>query len=81
MFPVRLLLQDSFRSDLRIQHVTAPLLMVHGTADDVVPLRFGEKLFALANAPKDFMRVEGAGHLAMGQRIPEVLAWIDGTMH
>ena len=77
MFPVRLLLLDTFRSDLRIPHVTAPVMIVHGAADAVIPIRFGERLFALANAPKDFIRVEGAGHLAMGQRIPEVLAWID----
>jgi fermentation-respiration switch protein FrsA (DUF1100 family) len=77
MFPVRALITDSFRSDERIGRVTAPLLIVHGTRDDVIPIRFAEKLFALAKVPKDFLRVEGAGHLALGQRIPEVLAWID----
>ena len=44
--------------------VTAPTLIVHGTSDLVTPIRFGEKLFALANPPKAFWRVEGAGHLA-----------------
>jgi uncharacterized protein len=77
MFPVRLLLLDAFRSDLRIGHVTAPVIMFHGTADTVIPIRFGETLFALANSPKDFVRVEGAGHLAMGQRIPDMLSWVD----
>ena len=74
--PVRALLRDPFRNDLLIGSVTAPTLMVHGTADRVVPIRFGEKLFALANPPKEFWRVEGAVHLALGERFPDVLDWI-----
>jgi fermentation-respiration switch protein FrsA (DUF1100 family) len=81
MFPVRALMLDTFRSDRRIADVAAPLLIVHGDADEVVPIRFGERLFALAKAPKLFLRVEGAGHLALGERIPQVLAWIERTMH
>jgi uncharacterized protein len=45
-----------------------------------VPVRFGEKLFALANPPKAFWRVEGAGHLALGERLADVLDWIDRTV-
>ena len=44
-----------------------------------MPIRFGEKLFALANPPKDFWRVEGAAHLAMGERLAETLDWIAQT--
>jgi fermentation-respiration switch protein FrsA (DUF1100 family) len=80
MFPVRALIKDAFASDARITSVRAPLLMVHGSRDAVVPIRFGEKLFALANSPKQFIRVEGAGHLALGSRIPDVTAWIDQTL-
>jgi uncharacterized protein len=78
--PVRALLRDPFRSDLLIGSVTAPMLMVHGTKDRVVPIRFGEKLFALASDPKEFWRVEGAVHLALGQRFAETLDWIDRTV-
>ena len=67
--PVRALLRDPFRNDLLIGSVKAPTLIVHGTRDAVVPIRFGEKLFALANPPKEFWRVEGAVHLAMGERL------------
>jgi fermentation-respiration switch protein FrsA (DUF1100 family) len=74
--PVRALLRDPFRNDLLIGSVNAPTLMVHGTEDRVVPIRFGEKLFALANPPKEFWRVEGAVHLALGERFPDVLDWI-----
>jgi hypothetical protein len=78
--PVRALLRDPFRNDLLIGSVHAPTLIVHGTKDVVVPIRFGEKLFALANPPKEFWRVEGAAHLALGERLAETLNWIARTV-
>jgi fermentation-respiration switch protein FrsA (DUF1100 family) len=78
--PVRTLIRDPFRNDLLIGSVDAPVLMVHGTKDRVVPFRFGEKLFALASPPKEFWRVEGAVHLAMRERFPETLDWIARTV-
>jgi fermentation-respiration switch protein FrsA (DUF1100 family) len=78
--PVRALLRDPFRNELLIGSVTAPTLIVHGTKDAVVPIRFGEKLFGLANPPKDFWRVDGAAHLAMGERLAETLDWIARTV-
>jgi len=40
-----------------------PVLVVHGVADQVVPYRFGERIFAELNEPKEFVRVEQARHL------------------
>jgi fermentation-respiration switch protein FrsA (DUF1100 family) len=60
--PVSLLMKDQFRSDLRIPKVSVPVLIVHGTGDTVVPFALGQRLFALANEPKRFVRVEGGGH-------------------
>lgn len=80
MFPVRRLMRDTFRSDLRIGKIAAPLLMIHGTRDRNVPYASGERLFKLANPPKQFIRVEGAGHLALDLVIPETLAWLDGAL-
>ena len=78
--PVRALLRDPFRNDLLIGSVNVPTLIVHGTKDIVVPIRFGEKLFALANPPKEFWRVEGAVHLALGERLADTLDWIARTV-
>jgi uncharacterized protein len=78
--PVRALLRDPFHSDLLIAAVNAPTLMVHGTKDPVVPIRFSERLFARVNPPKTFWRVEGAGHLALGERLAETLDWIAKTV-
>jgi uncharacterized protein len=65
--PVQLLMKDSFRSDARIGKVTVPVLVLHGTADTLIPFGFGEKLFALANEPKRFVRFEGGGHSNLDQ--------------
>jgi len=60
--PVRLLMKDQFRSDLRIKKVTAPLLILHGVQDRVVPYAMGERLFELANKPKHIVRFLDGGH-------------------
>ena len=39
-----------------------PLLQSHGTADDTIPIRCGEKLFRSAHEPKEFVKIAGAGH-------------------
>ncbi len=60
--PVRLLMRDPFRSDQRIARVSVPLLIMHGSDDPTIPIRFGERLFALAHEPKKFLLFPGGGH-------------------
>ena len=60
--PVRWLIKDPFYSDRRILDVRAPALVLHGARDAVVPIAFGEKLFALIPGPKQFIRFPDAGH-------------------
>jgi len=60
--PVRLLMRDQFRSDQRITRVKVPLLVMHGVLDPTIPVAFGERLFALANEPKRFVRLARGGH-------------------
>jgi uncharacterized protein len=55
-------MRDQFRSDQRIDAVHAPLLIMHGDRDRVVPITLGERLFALAHEPKRFVRFPGGGH-------------------
>jgi fermentation-respiration switch protein FrsA (DUF1100 family) len=61
--PVRWVIKDAFRSDLRIARVRAPILVLHGGRDPIVPISFGEKLFALAPEPKRMVRFPQAGHV------------------
>jgi fermentation-respiration switch protein FrsA (DUF1100 family) len=60
--PIRLLMRDQFHSDERIAGVAVPLLIMHGTNDPAIPIRFGEQLFALAREPKKLVRFPGGGH-------------------
>ena len=59
--PVRLFMKDRLRSDLRASKITAPVLVIHGENDAIVPITLGERLYALIQAPKRFVRVAGAG--------------------
>lgn len=60
--PVRLLMKDQFRSDLRIGNVKAPVLILHGEKDSVVPIAFGERLFGMIAGEKQFARFANGEH-------------------
>src|SRR5262249_10547485 len=60
--PVRLLMKDRFRTDTRIARVTAPVLIMHGERDATVPIGYGERLFGMITAPKEFVRFPLGGH-------------------
>jgi uncharacterized protein len=51
--PVSLLLRDRFDTLSKIGRVKAPILILHGERDRVVPARFGRALFAAAPEPKE----------------------------
>jgi hypothetical protein len=59
--PVRLFMKDQFRSDLRVSKVTAPVLVVHGENDSIVPITLGERLHGLIRAPKRFVPLPAPG--------------------
>jgi len=64
--PVRLLMRDQFRSDLLVGKVRAPVLVVHGENDAIVPISLGEQLYGLVRMPKRFVRIAGAWHNDLG---------------
>jgi len=61
--PVRLLMKDQFRSDQRIARVKAPVLIMHGEVDQIIPIAYGERLFAMIPGPKQFVRFPGGYHV------------------
>src|SRR5947209_11328461 len=69
--PVGLLMKDQFRSDLRIGKVTAPVLVLQGERDTIVPMALAERLYGLINAPKRFVRFPGIGHNDLGAEAVE----------
>ena len=62
LVPVHWLLRDHYDSINKIKDVHMPFLLLHGELDQVVPVKFGKKLFAAANEPKQAFYVPDAGH-------------------
>lgn len=67
--PVRVLMKDQYKSMDFIADVKAPLLVVHGDQDILIPLEFGKRLFAAANEPKEMKIIHGLGHEAMFEEV------------
>ncbi|MCY4108024.1 MAG: alpha/beta hydrolase [Chloroflexi bacterium] len=83
--PVGLLLKDRYESDKRIPRVTAPLLVIAGEADVVIPPQDSVRLFDAAREPKRLHIVPGADHndyeLNAGEAIIDVmLEFLDETL-
>jgi uncharacterized protein len=60
--PVDAILNHRFDSLSKIPKLNAPLLILHGTADEVVPHRMSEALYAEARALKQLVLFPGLGH-------------------
>lgn len=54
--------KSRFDSLSKISRVQVPVLIIHGTRDDVIPFSMGQRLYQAAREPKSFLAVEGAGH-------------------
>jgi pimeloyl-ACP methyl ester carboxylesterase len=52
---VRSLVLDKYDSLAKIKNVHAPLLMLHGQRDEIIPLAHARTLFAAANDPKQMV--------------------------
>lgn len=57
--PVHLLMKYEFANAERIRSISIPVLIAHSRTDRVIPYHHGEKLFELANEPKQFVELEG----------------------
>jgi hypothetical protein len=60
--PVGFLLSTKYDSLAKIGKIRTPLLIFHGTADEIVPFSHGRRLFEAANEPKRFFAIQGAHH-------------------
>ncbi|CAN5444887.1 alpha/beta hydrolase [soil metagenome] len=63
--PVRVLMKDQFDSLSLIRNINAPLLIVHGDADGIIPVAQGKRLFDAAQAPKEIVVVPGGTHVSI----------------
>ena len=60
--PVRWLLKDPFESLARISNVKAPVLILHGEDDPIIPLAHGQAMFEAAHEPKRGVFLPGVHH-------------------
>ncbi len=58
----KLLPFDKFNNLDRIDEIDCPVLIVHGTADKVIPFEHSQRLFTAAKEPKMNLWVDSAGH-------------------
>jgi len=82
--PVSLLLRDRYDSAALVGRLTAPLLVVAGSRDRIVPASHSRRLFAAAPEPKRLVVLDGADHndhdLHAGPRlVAELRAFLAGV--
>ena len=78
--PIKRLLLDRYPSIDRIGAIRAPLLVVAGDHDDIVPLTLSRRLYDAAPEPKQFVVLPGAGHNDP-EPVPvldQIIGWIGG---
>jgi fermentation-respiration switch protein FrsA (DUF1100 family) len=62
MVPFRSIIVDRFDALRHVGQVEAPLLVLHGDRDDVVPQRLGRQLYDAAAVPKEAVWIPGGHH-------------------
>jgi fermentation-respiration switch protein FrsA (DUF1100 family) len=77
--PAAWLVRDRFDSLAMIADAAAPVLVLHGGRDRIVPARYGSALFAAAREPKEFWFAAEAGHedLAFFGGLDAAIAFIE----
>lgn len=60
--PVSGLITQRFESVRKVAQIGSPLLVVHGSADRLIPPALGQQLYEAAQEPKRFVLVEGGTH-------------------
>jgi fermentation-respiration switch protein FrsA (DUF1100 family) len=82
--PLSLLVTDRYSPSRWIGRIgTVPVLILHGDADKVVPVRHGERLYRLAEEPKQLWIAPGAGHiqaLSDGNLRKRLLSYLDSVL-
>ena len=79
--PIGLLLKDQFRSLDRIARIEAPLIVLHGERDGIIPIALAELLYEAAHDPKEFVRLPGVDHVSVleGGGLLPVRRFLDGV--
>jgi fermentation-respiration switch protein FrsA (DUF1100 family) len=80
--PVRPFLLDRYETTRYIARIAAPLLILHGERDGVVPVRMGREIARLAPEPKELVTFPDGNHSDLyidgNDAIDAVRSWIAG---
>lgn len=60
--------------------VVQPWLLVHGDADDLVPISDGEEAYAAATSEKEWLPIAGAGHVFDETSYPVIVEAVDAWL-
>ncbi len=60
--PIGPLLSAKFDNLAKVGKLSAPLLVLHGERDEIIPFAQGQQVFAAGREPKAFYPIKGAGH-------------------
>lgn len=71
--PYPILPFDRFRTESKLPRIRMPVLVIHGTEDEVIGFWHGQRLYELARGPKQRLWVPGATH--------NDLAWVAGQRY
>lgn len=79
--PVRTLLTDRYESNALIRQVTAPVLILHGARDRIIPVEMGRDLYSLAKEPKRLIIFPEGRHVDLDDHgaVQEVQKWVSET--
>ena len=67
--PVRQLIRHPFDSLSCLPKVAVPLLVIHGEADDLIPVEHGRRVAAAAGGPVELVLLPGVGHPALHEDV------------
>lgn len=60
--PARYITRERYDSVERIPQIKQPVLIIHGTEDDIVLVKHAHKLYQAASEPKELLILQGVGH-------------------
>jgi fermentation-respiration switch protein FrsA (DUF1100 family) len=83
ILPLSWLMVDRYQSDKYIAAINAPLLVLHGTRDQVIPIEMGQRMYALARDPKRIVVFPEGRHVDLDNygAVDVVKEWIDTLKH
>lgn len=64
---------DRFRTESKMPRIRMPVLVIHGTGDELIGFWHGQRLYDLARGPRQRLWVDGSGH--------NDLSWVAGDRY